>query len=41
MFKQFIQKTIKDKGALASFQIELLQKGRQALDAYREVSDLL
>tara|TARA_S200000501_G_C20855780_1_gene757690 strand:- start:1466 stop:1972 length:507 start_codon:yes stop_codon:yes gene_type:complete len=41
MFKQFIQKTIKDKGALASFQIELLQKGRQALDAYREVTGLL
>lgn len=41
MFKQFIQKTIKDKEAFASFQIELLDKGRKALALYQDTVKIL
>ena len=36
MIKKFLQTTIKDKEAFASFQIELVQKGRKALALYQD-----
>lgn len=41
MFKNFITTTIKDKEAFASFQIELLDKGRKALALYQDTVKIL
>ena len=41
MFKQFLTTTIKNKEAFASFQIELLNKGRKALAIYQDTVKIL
>lgn len=41
MFKQFLQSTLKNKTELIKFGDELCQKGKQAIDLYREISKVV